>query len=167
MQSFQDLDHEARIATYSQTAGIALKAYDVDTDLISIDLLTSVNNATFKVAENTGSPASRQFALRINRPPGEPVAAIRSELRWLQSLRRETTLKTPNPVRTRSGDPLTTVSPVRISGVCSSNGWLDLIWQHPSKHPIRHTRSDNSPVPCISFHYVFAGIWVKPEKAGR
>ncbi|MBT5873596.1 MAG: phosphotransferase [Candidatus Latescibacteria bacterium] len=127
MQSFISLDYEQQIASYKQAATIALKAYDVALEAISIEPISLVNNATFKVLEATADGVTRQFALRIHRPDGEKIEAIRSELLWLQAIRRNTTLKTPHPVPTISGEPLVSVSLTGLKDVlnCVLFEWLE------------------------------------------
>jgi Ser/Thr protein kinase RdoA (MazF antagonist) len=62
-------------------------------------------NTTYRVTATGG----RRFALRVHRPGYQTAEAIRSELAWMESLRRSG-IRTPVPVAGTDGDPLQTAT---------------------------------------------------------
>lgn len=110
MCSFSLLNYEQKIEVYKQVAIATLKVYDLTGDLISVEPLSFVNNATFKVQVRHPRDIVQKFALRIHRPGQIQVEAILSELQWLRMIQRDTTLRTPHPVPTKSGKYLVSVS---------------------------------------------------------
>ena len=68
-------------------------------------LLQFENNAVFQVVATSGE----RFVVRVAPPWGRGAAEQRSELQWLESLRLETGLAVPGPVRNRLGELNTTV----------------------------------------------------------
>lgn len=68
------------------------------------------NNAVFRVETRGMSDGTSSYALRIHRPGYRSAAQTRSELRYLQALTRDTGLAVPEPVPTREGDVVATVT---------------------------------------------------------
>ncbi|KQT69826.1 phosphotransferase enzyme family protein [Aureimonas sp. Leaf427] len=64
-------------------------------------LLTISENATF-LAEEGG----RRVVLRVHRPGYHSEAEIRSELSWIEALRRDGVVETPRPLRAEDGELL-------------------------------------------------------------
>jgi Ser/Thr protein kinase RdoA (MazF antagonist) len=62
-------------------------------------LVNLSENHTFRI----DLPDGRQFFLRVHRPGYQSAAAIESELEWLVTLRRETDLPVPQPIKGRDG----------------------------------------------------------------
>ena len=86
------IDHEmfarAALPSYGRDTGTALR------------LLSLSENATYLVDD------AAPVVLRVHRPGYHSAEAIRSELAWMTALRRETGLKTPEPVCSVTGDPV-------------------------------------------------------------
>jgi Ser/Thr protein kinase RdoA (MazF antagonist) len=72
-----------------------------------LTLLEYKQNATFRV---DGPAADERYLLRLCMPERYGEAALRSELQWLQSLRREAGLMVPEPVPARDGSLLPLVA---------------------------------------------------------
>src|SRR5215211_7631355 len=73
---------------------VALRQYDLD--VASVRLLSNRFNTIFRI-DTTGG---ERFVLRINRPNNRSLTDNRSELIWLDALRRETDLLVSEPVPT-------------------------------------------------------------------
>ena len=75
----------------------AVRAYDFARPRLR--LISSTENTVFAVDTAGGD----RYVLRLHRPTADPVR-VRSELLWLDALRRDTELVVPRPVRLRSGE---------------------------------------------------------------
>src|ERR1700719_2670058 len=122
MQRFEDLPRSAQIRRMRRLAQFALTAYDLEQARITP--LQHFLNTTFRI--DIPYPKQR-YALRISRAGYQDAATIRSELLWLQAIRRETDLVVPEPLANRNGLLLTTVE---IPGVpeprhCVLFRWVD------------------------------------------
>ena len=82
----------------AEVAKSALGLYDLD-ERASVELLNVSENATFRVNID-GQPPQ---ILRIHRRDYHSVAAIESELDWMESLRADTGIRTPTVIRSRDG----------------------------------------------------------------
>ena len=71
-------------------------------ETVSLTLINLSENATFRGITADG----RHFALRLHREGYHSETAIRSELCWLQALRRDRVVLTPVPLPGRNGDLL-------------------------------------------------------------
>lgn len=74
--------------------------------------------------------AHGRHLVRVHRPQRhgagvDSVAAIRSELAWLQALHRDTDLAVPEPVAARDGASTVTVDAAGTTRVCSVLRWMD------------------------------------------
>lgn len=118
MKRFQDLTPGGQFRRLRRLAGIALEAYDVQVARLSP--LQHWLNTTFGV----DAPRAR-YMLRVHRPGFQTRGMIRSELLWLRAICRETGLVVPEPVPTRDGALLTTVS---MSGVPEPRHCVLLRW---------------------------------------
>ncbi len=106
-------------------ASAALAAYSIGPARLSP--LAHLENTTFLVEARGG-----RYVLRIHRTTGAPwhparrAAEVRSELQWLDALRRETDLAVPEPVSTRDGSPLTVVESAGVPEprVCVLLRWV-------------------------------------------
>jgi Ser/Thr protein kinase RdoA (MazF antagonist) len=115
------------IAQYQQAAIEALQAYQFNHQAVRVELLSAINNVTFKVFIAEAAGEWQLFALRIHRPGTAREGQIRAELAWLSALRQETELKTPRPVMTKTGEPLAavTVGPGNSPLYCVLFEWLE------------------------------------------
>jgi Ser/Thr protein kinase RdoA (MazF antagonist) len=68
----------------------------------SIRLLNISENATFALSE----PAGRDWVLRVHRLGYSSAEEIRSELAWMEALRRDGVIETASPVPGADGDPV-------------------------------------------------------------
>ena len=82
----------------TEVAKSALGLYDLDGGA-SVELLNVSENATFRVNID-GQPPQ---VLRIHRRNYHSLAAIESELDWMESLRADTGIRTPTVIRSRDG----------------------------------------------------------------
>ncbi len=103
MRPFKELGQAGRTARLRDLALRALARYDLA--VTSVRPLTTHYNAVFRVDTADGD----RVVLRVNRPGNRSLVDIRSELAWLEALRRETDLVVPEPLSTREGDFVTTV----------------------------------------------------------
>ena len=82
--------------TRSVTASLGLWA---ETEGGAATLINLSENHTFRI----DMPSGGRFILRVHRPGYHPVAAIKSELEWVNALGTETMLPVPRPLRGRNG----------------------------------------------------------------
>jgi Ser/Thr protein kinase RdoA (MazF antagonist) len=73
----------------------------------SIRLLNVSENATYALSE----PSGRQWVLRVHRVGYSSAAEIRSELEWMQALRRDGVIDTALPLPGIDGDPVQVLQP--------------------------------------------------------
>ena len=67
----------------------------------NISLLTVSENATFMVTDEENN---QRFIIRVHRPEYHSKNEILSELRWIQSLREQALLNTPEPLTRHYGE---------------------------------------------------------------
>lgn len=127
MQRFEDLPRSTQIRRMRRLAHTALTAYGLEQARLTP--LQHFLNTTFRI----DIPYQGQrYALRIARAGYQDAATIRSELLWLQAIRRETDLVVPEPLPDRDGLLLTTVE---VPGVleprhCVLFRWVDGRFHH-------------------------------------
>jgi Ser/Thr protein kinase RdoA (MazF antagonist) len=120
MEAFVGLSHRAQVGRLKRLAAAALAEYDLPG--ARLDPLVHAFNTTFKVTDAGGN----RYALRITRPGKSTLAEVRSELAWLEALRRDTDLVVPEPVPTREGELLTvaTAPGVPEGRICALFRWV-------------------------------------------
>ena len=122
MQRFENLPRGTQIRRLRRLAQSALTAYDLEQ--IHITPLHHFLNTTFRI----DNPSQKQrYVLRISRAGYQDAATIRSELFWLQAIRRETDLVVSEPLANRDRSLLTTIE---VPGVpeprhCVLFRWVD------------------------------------------
>ena len=99
--SFEALPHQEQLRRLLETAQAATGLWDLP-ERVTVSLINLSENATYRVA----APDGRLWALRLHRDGYHSAAAIRSELLWLQALRRDHVVLTPRPLPGRDGDIL-------------------------------------------------------------
>jgi Ser/Thr protein kinase RdoA (MazF antagonist) len=99
---------------YEQLAAQALAQYALPDTPRQLQLLTFVNNATFKVTLPQTGAAPFAFALRLHRPGETTVERIEAETKWLRAIRRDTSLKVPGPQLTAAGTSAGTLTDNRL-----------------------------------------------------
>jgi len=121
LRSFAHLSHTERVDRLQHMAYAALGAYNLPG--AQITPLRISNNAVFRV--DVG-PAQR-YVLRLHRPGYRSLSQTRSELRYLQAVRRDTGLAVPEPVYTRQGGLVTIISGDGgdVALHCDVLTWLD------------------------------------------
>ncbi len=77
-----------------------LPMWDVS-DMATISLLTVSENATFLINDKTND---QRFIIRVHRPDYHSKNEILSELMWIQSLRQQQVLHTPEPLPMKDGN---------------------------------------------------------------
>lgn len=104
MSDFEYLPRGTQIRRLRRLAHSALTAYDLEQ--AHITPLHHFLNTTFRI----DNPSQKQrYVLRISRAGYQDAATIRSELLWLQAIRRETALVVPEPLANHDGLLLSTV----------------------------------------------------------
>lgn len=103
MRPFAALTPPGQARRLRRAALLALDRYDLA--VARVRLLDNYYNAIFRVDAADGA----RYALRISAPGGRSLTDIRSELCWLEALRRDTALVTPEPLPARDGAPVVTV----------------------------------------------------------
>ena len=109
MKPFDALPYNGQIRRMRQLAQAALVPYRLSH--ARLRLLQHLANTTFCVEEGGGpgeepegaSSAMSRYVLRIHRTGPDSLLRSRSELLWLEALRRDTELVVPEPVRARDG----------------------------------------------------------------
>lgn len=118
--SFAQQSEKEQVEQLADLARAALPAWDLAG--AAVDLIKYRENAVFRV---TGADGRRRV-LRVHRPRYRTDAHIRSEAAWMSAL-AEAEVPTPDFLRTRSGDVLTTA---KAEGVpeprqCDLLAWVD------------------------------------------
>lgn len=116
MRPFADISYDAQVKRLKRLALLALLNYDLGE--VQLVRLGHGENTTFRVEEvalsvhqsdKCLSSKTQWYVLRIHRPGNHSLAAIRSELLWLSTLRRDTDLVVPEPVPSKDGSLFTVV----------------------------------------------------------
>jgi Ser/Thr protein kinase RdoA (MazF antagonist) len=89
-------------ATIDRLAEQALDRYGLDPDS-HVRLINVSENWTYRLDE----PSGRSFALRVHRPGYHTAQEIESELAWIDALRRDGTVETPQAVACDDGGCVT------------------------------------------------------------
>jgi len=128
MIEFNNLTHRGQILRLRKLAVNALKKYDLN--VRRIQTIDHCENTTFKVQVCNKSHISGYspdvFLLRVHRAGYQNERSIRSELKWLQALRRDTTLIVPETVPDRDRDILvkSTAPGIDQKRFCSLLRWI-------------------------------------------
>ncbi|MBZ0280060.1 MAG: phosphotransferase [Anaerolineae bacterium] len=114
----------------------ALKQYGLSN--ARIEAVSSVNNAVFKCMMG-----EQIYALRLHRAGYSRADWIRSEMEWLQAIRRETPLQVPRPISTAAGDLLTTVpvDDLEEAVICTLLGWIEGAFFTPNNMRLEQVRA--------------------------
>ena len=135
MQHFEDLTRGGQVRRMRRLAETALAAYALGE--VYLTPLQHFFNTTFRVDTCSRSPRASQrdlvpckgerYVIRIHRPGSQNAAAIQSELLWLLALRREAGLIVPEPLSTRDGTLVTSVSTAGVPEArqCVVFRWVD------------------------------------------
>ncbi len=123
------LSRRQQVARLRRLAAAAVDCYPlVDPRL---RFIAHGENTTFRIDAGVAGRRER-YLLRVHRPARhgrdvDPVAAVRSELRWLTALRADTGLQVPEPLVTGDGELTATVSSAGVTGprTCSVLRWMD------------------------------------------
>lgn len=98
--------HRGLPPNHAAFARAALASYGLPADT-ALRLLSLSENATY-LAGDPATDGPRAIVLRVHRPGYHSLAAIRSELAWMQALRAETGVVTPHLVAARDGTDVVT-----------------------------------------------------------
>jgi Ser/Thr protein kinase RdoA (MazF antagonist) len=146
------LSHAKQIAPLRRLAIHALESYPLVDP--SLRFVTHGENTTFMVdasfpvdGSRRATVEPRRFLLRVHRPRRhgrqiDSVAAIQSELDWLQALRADTDLAVPEPQPTLDGSLVITVSSEGVAEprCCSLLRWMDGRCHTASPRPVHLRR---------------------------
>jgi Ser/Thr protein kinase RdoA (MazF antagonist) len=132
------LTRRAELAGLRQVAMAALGRYQLADGRLT--LVAHEENTTFR-----HDGADGRHLVRVHRPQrhGRGVdaeAAIRSEIAWLQAIRKDTELAVPEPVAARDGEPTVTVTAAGRTRVCTVLRWMDGRFHEASARPIHLAR---------------------------
>lgn len=112
---------------YKEWAEAALRAYGLEDSQVT--WLGHHDTLTFQVVERR---SQTPYLLRLHSPataalrsPRQQPAMIRSELQWLEALAEVPSLLVPRPVRTRTGELLTTIACEQETMVSSLLHWIE------------------------------------------
>ena len=138
MTPYEQLTTRGQIGRLRTLGKHALREYPLTEP--SLRFIHHGENTTFRVNESapadgrsphSPAPGDRQrqmptYLLRVHRPGYQNDRSVRSELIWLDALAK-TGVAAPVPVRTRSGEPLVTVSMPGVprERICSLLRWID------------------------------------------
>lgn len=103
---------------FTQLATTALELYGLET--LHLTRLGGVDNTNFRVQSG-----GKSYVLHLYTSARRDRAAIASELTWLTSLRRDTSLEVPEPVANRAGELVTGVITEGIETLCTLSVWLE------------------------------------------
>ncbi|HUG13637.1 MAG TPA: phosphotransferase [Thermomicrobiales bacterium] len=129
MTEFDLLSYREQVKRLRRLARMALAEYDLGPGPARLSLLAHMDNTTFRVDTDGGG----RFTLRVHRvshSPAQPrrtLGNVRSELEWLDALRRDAGLDVPRPIASRRGALALAVETADVPGarVCSLLGWID------------------------------------------
>lgn len=93
ISEFSQLSSRQQLACLRKTAAVALKNYDLE--VAGLNLLATDTNTIFRI-ETTDK---QRYVLRISLPGQRDLIDIKSELAWLEALRRDTNVEVPEEVR--------------------------------------------------------------------
>ncbi len=103
LHPFQKLTYNDQLSHLTQIAAALQRHYPIVPSEPA--LLQFENNAVFQINPTGSDP----LIIRIAMPWGRTAPEQLSEIQWLQSLRRETSLTIPNPLANNNGDFITTI----------------------------------------------------------
>jgi Ser/Thr protein kinase RdoA (MazF antagonist) len=121
MKAFNELGYRGQVRRLARMAQAALVDFSITVSRLIP--MAHRENTTFRV----DTPAGERFVLRITQPEHHTVAAVRSEMIWLDALNRTTDVIVPQPMSTRKGESLTSI---QVDGVpepriCTLFHWVD------------------------------------------
>lgn len=110
MRDYYTLSNRGRAMRLRRLAISALADYDLDVK--NVRLITNDFNAIFRIDTMDG----QKYVLRVCRPTETETGLpqLRSEMMWLDALRRDTDLQVPEPLKTRQGTYVTTAQVDRV-----------------------------------------------------
>ena len=132
------LTRRAALARLRQVAVAALARYPLADGRLTF--VAHGENTTFR-----HDGADGRHLVRVHRPQRhgrgiDSVAAIRSELAWLQAIRSDTDLAVPEPVAAHDGSTTVTVDAAGETRVCSVLRWMDGRIHETSARPVHLSR---------------------------
>jgi len=95
--------YDEQLARLGHVVDTLLPCYGLST--VQRTLLQHENNAVYRLVTTVGE----QFVVRVANTWGRSEQEQRSEMQWLQALRRETSLVVPEPVQNLDGDLVTMI----------------------------------------------------------
>lgn len=110
---FDELEKRESAAPFERLARKALAAYGMEE--AKLDLLAHQEHAIFRVSDPVGGQRTSSYALRVY-PRGWDGSQILRALLWQTALQREAHVGCPEPILTRSGNLVQSLSTPGVSG---------------------------------------------------
>ena len=132
------LTRRAQLARLRQVAAAALNRFPIAAGRLT--LVAHEENTTYRHDGPDGS-----HLVRVHRPQRhgrgvDTTKAIRSEIAWLQAVRKDTDLAVPVPVASRDGAPTVEASAAGETRICSVLCWMDGRIREGSARPVHLLR---------------------------
>lgn len=104
MKAFSELSHQGQVRRLHGMVRNALDHYPLKVKKVS--LIQHAHNAVFRIDTKDGTP----YVMRINVPGIRKPEEINAEMTWLAAIKRDTDLSVPNPLSTKNGKLMVTVT---------------------------------------------------------
>jgi len=108
MKPFAELSQRGRILRYREAAKMALTAYGLEGAELRFN--HDSGNVSFRVRNSEKEAPGQelflpgQYVLRLHQDDYQATTAIRSELEWVEALRKDASIPVPEPIRTLDGE---------------------------------------------------------------
>ena len=137
LDSFDMLPLKAQLVRLRAVAMEAIKRYPID--VARVRQVSHGENTTFRVMASDGA----DFLLRVHRPQRhgrgvDSTAAVKSEMRWLEAIARESSVSAPVPLPATAGELTVVVESPAVPGerVCSVLRWMNGQLRDGSASPV-------------------------------
>lgn len=122
MNGFDELSERGQVQRLRRCSGQVLQEYGISDPTLT--LLAHHRQTTFRIQS---SMTSQRYVFRFHRSTYRNPAAVRSEFRWLRSLREETNVMVPEPLATLDGEDVPRISADGLPEDlhCSLTTWLE------------------------------------------
>jgi Ser/Thr protein kinase RdoA (MazF antagonist) len=111
MKPYQDLTFLGKLRRLRGLACAALERYPIE--IVDVRVLSFSTNLLYRVDTSNGE----RFVLRLASPGWRTLENLHAEAYWMEALARDTQLRLPEVVRTRSGEAVLSTSVEGVTGV--------------------------------------------------